>query len=224
MEKLYGLIQTGLGAGFVPNIQASGDRAVAETLGLFERIRQERQQPLKGFRIVGAQMVRPDDFKRFRKLGIIAEIDPAPPSEEGLRMEALVGKDRARTAYALKSLLDGGALLTFGSNSLQADGALYPVRPQDVIFAAITRRTPGGRTEGGWLPEERIPIKAAIKAYTINAAVAAFEDDLRGSLEANKLADLTIFDRNLLKIKPEEILKAEVTHTIVDGRVVYEKK
>jgi len=224
MEKLYGLVQTGLGAGFVPNIQAVGDGAVAETLGLFERILKERQQPLKGFRIVGAQMVRPEDIRRFRKLGVIAEVDPAPPAVDGSWLEDRIGRDRARMAYSFKSLLDGGALLIFGSDGAGPGVRHALIRPQDLIYDAVARRAPGDKSEGGWLPGERISVKEAIKAYTINAAIAAFEDDLRGSLEANKFADLTIFDRNLLKIKPEELLKAEVTHTIVDGRIVFEKR
>ncbi len=224
MDKLYGLIQTGLGAGFVPNIHAVGDRAVAETLDLFERIQKERQQPLKGFRIIHAQLVRPEDFKRFRRLGLIAEVNPFHLADDMRRMEERVGKDRARYAYAFKSLLDNGALLTFGSDWPGTGAALYAVHPKYLIYAAVARKTLDGKPEGGWFPEERISVKEAIKAYTINAAIAAFEDDKRGSLEANKFADLTIFDRNLLKIKPADILNAEVTHTIVDGRIVFERR
>ena len=224
MDKLYGLIQTGLGAGFVPNIHAVGDRAVAETLDLFERIQKERQQPLKGFRIIHAQLVRPEDFKRFRKLGLIAEVNPYHLADDMPWLEERIGKDRARYAFAFKSLLDNGVLLTFGSDWPGTNAAAYQVHPKYLIYAAVARKTLDGKPEGGWFPEERISVKEAIKAYTINAAIAAFEDDKRGSLEANKLADATIFDRNLLKIKPADILNAEVTHTIVDGRVVFEKK
>lgn len=224
MEKLFGLIQTGLEAGFVPNIRACGDRAVAETLSLFERIREERQQPLKGFRMLGAQLVRPEDFKRFRKLGVIAEIDPAPLVDDRQQIEERIGPDRARAAYAIRSLLDNGARLTFGSAGGPMKYASTPVRPQAVIFTAVTRQAPLGKPADAQAPEERISVKDAIRACTINAAIAAFEDDLRGSLAANKLADMTVFDRNLLKIKPEEILKAEVTHTIIDGRIVFEKR
>ncbi len=224
MEKLYGLIQTGLEAGFVPNIHAVGDRAVAATLDLFERIRKERQQPLKGFRIIHAQLVRPEDFKRFRGLGLIAEVNPYHLADDMRWIEERVGQDRARYAFAFKSLLENGALLTFGSDWPGTNSALYQVHPKYLIYAAVARQTPDGKPEGGWFPEERISVKEAIKAYTINAATAAFEDDMRGSLEANKLADVTIFDRNLLKIKPADILKAEITHTIVDGKVVFERK
>jgi hypothetical protein len=98
------------------------------------------------------------------------------------------------------------------------------MHPKYLIYAAVTRKTLKGTPEGGWFPEQKISVEEAIKAYTINNAYAAFEDNVRGSLEAGKLADITIFDRNLIKIAPEDILNAEVTHTIVDGKVVFERK
>jgi len=79
MEKLYGSFRPAWGLDSFRISRPSATGRVAETLGLFERILKERQQPLKGFRIVGAQMVRPEDIRRFRKLGVIAEVDPAPP-------------------------------------------------------------------------------------------------------------------------------------------------
>jgi predicted amidohydrolase YtcJ len=219
MDKMYELIRTGSEAGFVPNIRASGDRAVAEILDLFERIEKERQQPLKGFRIGQAQVVRPQDFKRFRGLGLIAEINPSLLEEDMRWLEERLGPERAKGALAFKSLLDSGAMLVFGSNWPGTGSERYRVHPKYLIHAAVTRG-PGS----AWLPEERISVKDAIKAYTINAAVAAFEDDVRGTLEPGKLADVTVFDRNLLKIKPADILKAEVMYTIVDGRIVFERK
>jgi predicted amidohydrolase YtcJ len=97
------------------------------------------------------------------------------------------------------------------------------MHPKYLIYAAVTRQTLNGTPEGGWFPEQRISVEEALRAYTINNALAAFEDDVRGSLTAGKLADITVFDRNLLEIPPADILKAEVTHTIVGGKVVFEK-
>jgi predicted amidohydrolase YtcJ len=88
----------------------------------------------------------------------------------------------------------------------------------------VARKTVKGSPKGGWFPEQRISVEEAIKAYTINNAYAAFEDDIRGSIEAGKFADLTIFDRNLLEIPADEILKTEVVYTIIDGKIVFEKK
>jgi len=94
-------------------------------------------------------------------------------------------------------------------------------RPDD--FAAVTRQTLTGQPEDGWFPEQRISVEECLKAYTINNARATFEADLRGSLKKGKLADITVFDRNLLEIPPPEILKAEVLMTIVDGKIVFER-
>lgn len=130
---------------------------------------------------------------------------------------------------ALKGYIDGimgdhGARLVFGSDWPGTSAALYHMHPKYLIYAAVTRKTLNGTPDGGWFPEEKISVEEAIRAYTINGAYAAFEEDVRGSLKAGKLADITIFDRNLLKIPPEDILKAEVTHTIVDGKIVYRRR
>ena len=97
------------------------------------------------------------------------------------------------------------------------------MHPKYLIYAAVARKTLTGEPEGGWFPEQRISVEEAIKAYTINNAYATFENDIRGSIKAGKLADITIFDRNLIEIPEEEILQVEVTYTIVDGKIVFEK-
>jgi predicted amidohydrolase YtcJ len=98
------------------------------------------------------------------------------------------------------------------------------MHPKYLIYAAVARKTVMGTPEEGWFPEQRISVEEAIKAYSINNAYACFEDDVRGSLEAGKLADVTVFDRNMLEIPEDEILKTEVVMTIVDGKIVFEKK
>jgi predicted amidohydrolase YtcJ len=98
------------------------------------------------------------------------------------------------------------------------------MHPKYLIYAAVTRKTLTGEPEGGWFPEQRISVEEAIKAYTLNNAYAAFEDRLRGSLEKGKLADITVFDRSLIEIPEVEILETEVLYTIIDGKVIFEKK
>ncbi len=221
MEKMYGLIVEGLEAGFVPNIHAIGDRGVAEMLDLYERLKNEGVS-LEGFRVIHAQVVRPGDFDRFSNLNVIAEVNPYHISDDMRWMEERIGHERCRGAYAFRSLLDNGAVLAFGSDWPGTSAALYHVHPRYSIYAAVTRKTLDGTPEGGWFPEERITVEEAIRAYTINNAKAALEDDIRGSIEAGKLADITVFDRNLLAIPHGEILEAEVLMTIVDGKVVFE--
>jgi len=222
MEKMYGLIRKGLEYGFVPNVHAIGDRGVAEMLDLYERLQGEGVH-LDGFRVIHAQVIRPGDFPRFRALGVVAEVNPYHISDDMRWMEERIGRERSKGAYAFKTLLANGATLCFGSDWPGTSAALYHMHPKYLIYAAVTRQTLTGEPAGGWFPEERISVEAALRAYTIENARAAFEGDLRGSLKAGKLADVTVFDRNMTTIPPADILKAEVTHTIVGGRIVFSR-
>jgi predicted amidohydrolase YtcJ len=223
MEKMFGLIKAGLEAGFVTNVHAIGDRGVAEMLNLYERLKSELGTNLAGFRVIHAQVIRPQDFPRFRALNVIAEVNPYHISDDMRWMEERIGRERCRGAYAFRSLLDNGATLSFGSDWPGTNAAYYHMHPKYLIFAAVARQTLKGTPPEGWFPEQRISVEEALQAYTINNARACFEDALRGSLEAGKLADITVFDRDLTAIPVGEILQAEVTLTVVDGRVVFER-
>ncbi len=223
MEKMYKLIKTGLEAGFVPNVHAIGTRGVAEMLDLYERLKDEGVD-LTGFRVIHAQVIRPEDFPRFKELGVIAEVNPYHISDDMRWMEERIGTERCKGAYAFKSLLDNGAVLSFGSDWPGTSAALYHMHPKYLIYSAVTRKTLKGTPENGWFPEQRISREEALKAYTINNAYAALEDVIRGSLEPGKLADITVFDRNLLDVSGEEILETEVVYTIVDGKVVFSRE
>ena len=222
MEKMYNYIKVGLDAGFVPNVHAIGTRGVAEMLDLYERLKNEGVD-LTGFRVIHAQVIRPEDFPRFKALGVIAEVNPYHISDDMRWMEERIGHERCKGAYAFKSLLDNGAMLSFGSDWPGTSAAEYHMHPKYLIYAAVSRQTLTGTPAVGWFPEQRITVDECLKAYTINNAYAAFEDDIRGSLEAGKLADITVFDRNLLEIPANEILQTEVTHTIIDGKIIFEK-
>jgi predicted amidohydrolase YtcJ len=224
MNKMYGLIKAGLEAGFVPNVHAIGDRGVAEMLDLYERLKSELGTDLRGFRVIHAQVIRPQDFPRFRALNVIAEVNPYHISDDMRWMEERIGRERCRGAYAFRSLLDNGATLSFGSDWPGTNAAYYHMHPKYLIYAAIARKTLKGTPPDGWFPEQRISVEEAIRAYTINNAMACFEEGLRGSLEAGKLADITVFDRDLTAIPADELLQAEVLLTIVDGRVVFERE
>lgn len=223
MEKMYHLIKVGIEGGFVPNVHAIGTRGVAEMLDLYERLKNEGND-LTGYRVIHAQVIRPQDFPRFKALNVIAEVNPYHISDDMRWMEERIGHERCKGAYAFESLLDNGAILSFGSDWPGTSAALYHMHPKYLIYAAVARKTLKGTPDGGWFPEQRISVEDALKAYTINNAYAAFEGDIRGSLEEGKLADITIFDRNLLTIPEDEILQAEVTHTIIDGKIVFKKK
>jgi predicted amidohydrolase YtcJ len=224
MDKMYGLIKAGLEAGFVPNVHAIGDRGVAEMLDLYERLKRDLGTDLHGFRVIHAQVIRPQDFPRFRALNVIAEVNPYHISDDMRWMEERIGRERCRGAYAFRSLLDNGATLSFGSDWPGTNAAYYHMHPKYLIYAAVTRKTLKGTPPEGWFPEQRITVEEAIKAYTISNAMACFEEGRRGSLEAGKLADITVFDRDLTAIPADELLQAEILLTIVDGKVVFERE
>ena len=115
-------------------------------------------------------------------------------------------------------------MLSFGSDWPGTSAAEYHMHPKYLIHAAVNRTTLKGTPEGGWFPEQKISVHEALRAYTINNAYAAFEDDTRGSIKKGKLADITVCDRNLLKIDPKDILKMNVDMTVVDGKIVFERK
>jgi len=222
MEKMYNLIRAGLDAGFVPNVHAIGDKGTALMLDLYERLKNEGVD-LSGFRVIHAQVIRPQDFPRFKQIGVIAEVNPYHISDDMRWMEERIGHERSKGAYAFRSLLDNGTMLSFGSDWPGTSAAEYHMHPKYLIHAAVNRTTLNHTPEGGWFPEEKISVHEALKAYTINNAIAALEGDLRGSLKAGKLADITVCDRNLLEIDPVDILNMNVEMTIVDGEIVFRR-
>jgi len=222
MEEMYGLIKAGLAAGFVPNVHAIGDKGVALMLDLYERLRNEGVD-LTGFRVIHNQVVRPQDFPRFQELGVIAEVNPYHISDDMRWMEERIGHERSKGAYAFASMLEYGTMLSFGSDWPGTSAAEYHMHPKYLIHAAVNRTTLNHEPEGGWFPEQKISVHEALKAYTINNAIAAFEGDTRGSLKAGKLADITVCDLNLLEIDPAQILDMNVEMTVVDGRIVFER-
>jgi len=223
MEKMYNLIKVGVDAGFVTNVHAIGTKGVALMLDTYERLMKDLGTDLRGFRVIHAQVIRPQDFPRFKALNVIAEVNPYHLSDDMRWMEDRIGHERCKGAYAFKSLLDNGATLSFGSDIPGTSAAKYHMYPGYLIHAAVNRTTLNGTPEGGWFPEQKISVHEALKAYTINNAYAAFEDDVRGSLKAGKLADIAVCDSNLIRMDPKNILKMQVDLTIVDGTIVFER-
>ena len=153
---------------------------------------------------------------RFAKLGVIPSMQPYHCIDDGRWAEKRIGPQRIQTTYAFRSLLDSGARLSFGS-----DWPVAPLEPLLGIYAAVTRRTLDGKNPQGWVPQQKISVEEALRCYTLHNAYGAFEEELKGSLDIGKLADVVVLDRDLFVIPPEEIQKARVLYTLVDGRIVY---
>jgi len=197
-------------------IHAIGDQANALILDIIEKIIKVNGQRDRRWRIEHAQHLRKSDIIRFGQLQLITSVQPYHAIDDGCWAENKIGKERTRTTYAFNSLLKAGAVLVFGS-----DWTVAPLNPLTGIYGASTRRTLDGKNPRGWIPEEKIPVEEALKSYTIRAAFAEFSEKEKGSLEPGKLADLVILDQDILRIRPEEIIKTRILLTMVDGKIVY---
>jgi hypothetical protein len=206
-------------AGFHIAVHAIGDRANSEMLDIFaDAIRQNGPRDRR-FRIEHAQHVHPKDFRRFAELGVIASAQPYHAIDDGRWAERRIGRTRCQTTYAFRTFLDHGVKLTFGS-----DWTVAPLDPILGIDAAVTRRTLDGANPQGWFPEQKITVQEAIEAYTLSNAYATFDEQVKGSITPGKLADLVVLSQDILTIPPSEIVKTEVVMTIVNGKIVNEKK
>ena len=199
-------------------VHAIGDRAVAEMLDIYTKVGGDDPAAYR-FRIEHAQHMRPKDFARFARLGVIASMQPYHAIDDGRWAEKRLGHERARWSYAWRSMLDAGAPLAFGS-----DWPVAPLDPLLGIYAAVTRATLDGKHPAGWFPEERLTVEEALRAYTQGCAYASFEEKEKGTVAAGKLADLVVLSDDLFAIPPEKIRDARVMMTIVGGKIVYEKK
>ena len=198
-------------------VHAIGDRANAMLLDIFERVARENGPRDRRFRIEHAQHLSPADIPRFGQLGVIASMQPYHAIDDGRWAEKYIG-DRIRTTYAFRALLDARARLAFGS-----DWFVAPPVPLEGIYAAVTRRTLDEANPGGWVPEEKITVEEALRAYTSEAAYASFDDASRGVLSKGRLADFVVLDRNIFEIAPEEIRSVRVDMTFVGGRRVFDR-
>ncbi|HET9478492.1 MAG TPA: amidohydrolase [Pyrinomonadaceae bacterium] len=206
-------------AGLQVMIHAIGDRANDLILGLFEQVERENGKRDRRFRIEHAQHLRTQDIARFKLDQVIASMQPYHAIDDGRWAEKRIGKERAKTTYAFRSLLDSGATLAFGT-----DWTVAPLNPMLTIYAAVTRRTIDGKNSKGWVPEQKISVAETVRAYTAGSAYAEFQENVKGTITTGKLADLVLLSRDIFKIDPKEIENVKAVLTMVDGRVVYEER
>lgn len=206
-------------AGLQVAVHAIGDKANFLLLEIFDRVALQTGPRDRRWRIEHAQHLRPQDIPRFEKLGVIASVQPYHAIDDGRWAGKKIGPERVRFTYAFQSLLENNVVLACGS-----DWPAAPLDPLQGIYAAATRRTLDGNHPQGWVPEEKISLEDVLRGYTINGAYAEFAEDIKGSIEEGKLADLTVLSRNIFKIPPEEIGATEVVMTVCDGKIVFEKR
>jgi len=198
-------------------MHAIGDRGNRETLDLYERT--FAAHPDKSelrWRIEHAQHLHPDDIPRFAKLGVIAAMQGIHCTSDGPWVPTRLGEERAESgAYVWRDLLDSGTIISNGT-----DAPIEDVDPIPGFHALITRRTNDGEA---FYPAQSMTRMEALRAYTLNAAHAAFEEELKGSLTPGKLADITVLSKDIMTIPADQILDTEVLYTIVGGEILYRK-
>jgi predicted amidohydrolase YtcJ len=220
MDTVLTISRAALKSGFQVCAHAIGDRANQEILNRYEQAMNENPSVKDHrFRIEHAQHLHPNDIPRFGKLGVIPAMQAIHMSSDRPWAIERLGEKRIKEgAYMWQSLLKSGAVIVNGT-----DAPVEPVNPIPSFYASVTRKTLKGEPEGGYEPEEKMTRAQALRSYTLDAAYGAFEENIKGSIEKGKLADLVVFTENIMEDEEMDILKAEVAMTIVDGKVVYKK-
>jgi len=206
-------------AGFQLAVHAVGDRANALLFHIYDSVASAHGERDRRFRDEHAQHLRPEEIELFGRLGVVASMQPYHAIDDGRWLDKRIGRERSRTTYAFRSLFAAGAPLAFGS-----DWTVAPLDPLLGVYAAVTRRTLDGANPDGWVPEEKITLDQALRAYTAGNAYAMFAEKQWGTLAPGFLADLVVLDRDLFALPAESLATARVRYTVVGGKVVYRRE
>ncbi len=220
-DEIYRQTLAASRAGFQTCIHAIGDRGNRVTMDVFERVQSEvpGARDLR-MRNEHAQILDAAEIPRFATLNVIASMQATHATSDMPWVPARIGDERtAEGAYVWKRLLDSGVTLANGS-----DFPVEEANPMLGIYAAVTRQDPKGEPANGWMPAERLNREEALKSFTWSAAYAAHAENDLGSLEAGKLADLVVLDRDIMTVDPKAIPDAVVRFTVIGGEIVYERK
>ncbi len=221
-EELAPMLREALQKGIQVQTHAIGDYANRFILDEYEKAlnavpKSQRKIAEPRWRDEHSQIVNPADIPRFAKLGIIPSMQASHAIGDLHFAPSRLGMERLKGAYAWNSFLKTGVIIPGGSDAPVERG-----EPMIEFYAAVARKDIRGYSGEGWHPEEKITREQALKTLTIWPAYAAFEENLRGSIQVGKLADLTVLSADIMKIPELEILKAHCLMTVIGGEVVYE--
>ncbi len=173
---------------------------------------------LKRHRIEHAQVVSPNDFKRFEELGVVASMQPSHAISDKRWAGERLGEYRVLGAYAWHLMKSYNVHVPFGT-----DFPVESINPYNTLYAAVSRQDAEGMPVGGWQPQERLTIEDAIRCHTFESAYAEFAENVKGEIKVGMLADLVVHSKDLLTIEAKEILTTEPIYTIFNGKIIYEK-
>ena len=204
--------------GYQSCIHAIGDRGNHIALNAYERALSSVSQNNYRPRIEHAQVLLPDDISRFKQLGVLPSMQPVHATSDMFWAEVRLGPQRVKGAYAWRSLLNTGTIIVGGSD-FPNDG----MNPLWGFYAAITRSDKTGYPQDGWYRDQKMTREEAARCFTQWAAYGSFEENMKGTIEAGKWADITVLSKDIMQIPPMEILSTDVEMTIVGGKIVYQK-
>jgi predicted amidohydrolase YtcJ len=217
-DSLARLCERAIARNLQVRVHAIGDLAATRVLDAFERAFDRKPRPKLRWAMEHAQVVRPQDVRRFQRLGIVASMQATHATSDGPWAGERLGPERVRWSYAWRQFLRAGVRFANGSD--------FPVeshRPLLGLYASITRRDLDGKLpRAGWRPEERLTPAEALKSFSLWGAWLAFRETDLGSLEPGKFADFVVLDRDPFSGPPETLLQTRVLRTVVGGKTVFE--
>jgi predicted amidohydrolase YtcJ len=212
-------------AGFDVAVHVIGDKALHELLNWYESAIDRNGIRDRRFRIIHVEYATAADLERAGKMRLIADITPYHLVSDIPGTERLVGPERAKNAFAWRTMIDAGIRLDIVSDlpGLYNKMDIAPFDPLRNMYYAITRRDISATSAIPWHPEQQLTIQEAIEAYTKNPAYASHEEAVKGTIARGKLADLVVLSKDILSGSPEQLLSTKVVYTILGGKVIYHR-
>jgi predicted amidohydrolase YtcJ len=206
-------------AGLQLCMHAIGDAGISATLDLYGDVIRANGGRDRRLRIEHAQHIAPKDFDRFAAMNVIASVQPYHAIDDGRWAERRIGPERIKTTYAFRTLIDKGVRLALGT-----DWTVAPLNPMLTLYAATMRATLDGKHPEGWVPEQKISIVEAVRAYTSGSAFAEFQDTVKGTIVRGKVADLVVLSDDVFSIPAARLKDVQVLTTIAGGKVVHQRR
>jgi predicted amidohydrolase YtcJ len=201
-------------------IHAIGDKGCNVVLNAFEESIKINGKRDSRHRIEHATVIIPEDIPRFNTLGVIPSVQPVfgPSYGQTIRsfFEDRLGTERAKYTNIWKTLAQANARLAFGT-----DWPVESLDPMEGIYSAVSRKSISDKAGNAWLQDESLSVKESVEFYTLGSAYASFEEDIKGSLQVGKLADIVVLSKDIFTIPEEEILNTDVVTTILGGKIIY---
>jgi len=215
-EEFEAIVSLSHGKGKCVAIHAIGDAAMQWCIDAIKKAQDETPKPNLRHCIVHCQITDEALIRDFKENNVIAYIQPIFIHADWSTVEKKVGKEKAATSYAFKTLKDMGVPIPFGT-----DCPVDPIDPFKNLYCAVSRKDLFGKPEGGFNPNEALSMEEAIYAYTADGAYAAYEENVKGKIKEGMYADIAVLSKDIFSVKHEEILKTEVEMTVFDGKVIY---